>query len=270
MSILACPVCMGPLHRGEKAFSCPKNHAYDIARSGYVNLLLSHQMKTKLPGDNRQMVQARTHFLNKGYYQLLADRLCDLAESMQISGEVLDAGCGEGYYTEKLACRLTDAHLTGIDISKSAVEAAAKRTHGADFIVGSLFHLPVRDRSCNALATLFAPYCGEEFHRVLKKGGRMLRVIPGARHLWELKELVYDQPYLNDVQDYALQGFHFLESVPVSGRIRLTSNEDIQSLFSMTPYAYKTSVEGARRLQEANELETQIAFELLVYQKQPL
>lgn len=267
MGILCCPVCGKPLNRTENVYTCAGRHSYDIARSGYVHLLPSNRMNTKLPGDNKQMVQARTHFLNKGYYAPLADALCEiLSDSCGAAVEILDAGCGEGYYTAAAAQYLGErAHFTGIDISKNALEAAAKRTKTAEFAVGSLFHLPVMKASCDVLMTLFAPYCGEEFIRVLKKGGRMLRVIPGERHLWELKQALYDEPYLNEVKDYALDGFAFFEKREVKGRIFLPDNEDIMNLFSMTPYYYKTSQEGTKRAQELTALETQISFEILLY-----
>ena len=117
------------------------------------------------------------------------------------------------------------------------------------------------------LTTLFAPWCGEEFLRVLKPNGTLIMVIPAERHLWQLKAAVYDDPYLNEPKESEPDGFTLLENLPVSSKILLDNNEDIQNLFSMTPYYYKTSEEGHRRVEALSRLETEIAFEILIYKK---
>ena len=185
----------------------------------------------------------------------------------------VDAGCGEGYYTALLYQALTDAgmkpRLLGIDISKFAAEKAAKHFSGNDEVqigAASIFHMPVAEKSCDAVVTLFAPFCREEFLRVLKPGGLFVMVIPGARHLFGLKKAIYDQPYLNEVGDYAIEGMEFLRSVPVDGEIHLEGGE-IMRLFEMTPYYYKTSAEGQARAAALRALTTETSFEILLYRK---
>ena len=153
----------------------------------------------------------------------------------------------------------------GVDISKSAADAAAKRCPNAHFAVGSVYHLPVADRCCDMLMTIFAPYCGEEYHRVLHKGGTMLMVIPGQQHLWGLKEAIYDVPYPNAVRDYALDGFELIQAEYVDSWLKLDNPADIQNLFQMTPYYYKTGREEHARLEQLESLSTQISFEILQY-----
>lgn len=273
-----CPVCKKELVPEGNSFRCAKGHCYDRAKSGYVNLLLSGSKNSKFPGDNKQMVNARRDFLDKGFYQPMADVFCH--ETVQElrglhSVNLLDAGCGEGYYTHRLYQALSDAgldvNLLGLDISKFAAEKAAKRLTAVSgralIAAASIFHMPVADESCDAVVTLFAPFCGEEFLRVLKKGGLFVMVIPGARHLWELKQAVYDSPYLNEVKDYALPGLTFVRSVPVDGEITLRGSE-IMDLFVMTPYYYKTSQEGQQRAAALETLTTETCFEILIYRKE--
>lgn len=267
-----CPKCGEILAKNGNSLKCPKNHCYDLAASGYVNLLLSDMMNSKLPGDNKLMVNARRSFLSKGYYKPLADAFAETVRKyVENDCTVLDAGCGEGYYTgiiaERLASYGKSADIFGIDISKNAVNAAAKRYKGISFATASIFHLPFGDGSCDILATLFAPYCGEEFLRVLKKGGIMVMAIPGERHLWGLKKAVYDKPYLNEVKDYTLDGFEFVGTEKLDYAISLDNSEDIRSLFSMTPYYYKTSEEGHKRLEALVSLDTEVSFEILTYRK---
>ena len=192
-------------------------------------------------------------------YRLWNRRQCGTAEP----------GCGEGYYTEGVSKALAQADLQmetyGVDISKSAADAAAKRCPNAHFAVGSVYHLPVADRCCDMLMTIFAPYCGEEYHRVLHKGGTMLMVIPGQQHLWGLKEAIYDVPYPNAVRDYALDGFELIQAEYVDSWLKLDDPADIQNLFQMTPYYYKTGREEHARLEQLESLSTQISFEILQY-----
>lgn len=271
-----CPVCEQLLSLDGNSFRCPSGHSFDRARSGYVNLLLPDGKHAKLPGDNRQMVNARREFLEKGFYRPMADALCrELVRELEHkkSLTLLDAGCGEGYYTRLVYDALTAAgistQLLGLDISKFAAEKAAKRFRAEEPVqigAASIFHMPVSDASCDAVITLFAPFCREEFLRVLKKGGLFAMVIPGARHLFGLKKAVYDQPYLNEVQEYPIEGLTFLRSVPVEDTITLCDGE-IMDLFMMTPYYYKTSAEGQQRAADLKELTTETSFEILLYRK---
>lgn len=267
MGILICPVCGEKLELSDKTFICPNRHCFDKAKSGYVNLLLSKQTGKTVHGDNKLMVQARRDFLDKGFYSPLKNALCKKAEEYFSGGVILDAGCGEGYYTESVSETVPDAEIIGIDISKTAADYSAKRCKKVQFAAASVFHLPVADESVDMILTLFAPYSGEEFLRVLKKNGIMIMVIPSENHLWELKKAVYDTPYKNQVKPYELEGFQFVEAVRISDRIHLESQEDIQSLFSMTPYYYRTGKIQQERLAALSELETETDFEILIYRK---
>lgn len=266
-----CPTCGAPLKRELRDYRCAQNHLFDLSRSGYVNLLTAGSKHSKVPGDNKLMVNARRSFLNKGYYSKLCSLISQHAAELAGNGPVLDAGCGEGYYTtavfEALARSGRAVDVMGIDISKIALDKAAKRCKGIAWAVGSVFHLPVETGSCELLLNLFAPYCGEEYQRVLAPGGKMLLAIPGEDHLWELKKAVYEHPYRNEVKDFALQGFELLSAEHCGETLFLDNAEDIDHLFKMTPYYYKTSEQDYQRLAALCELTTRIEFHVLVYQK---
>ena len=271
MSIFICPVCGDKLEITGNTYICSKRHSFDKAKSGYVNLLLSKHIGKTVHGDNKLMVQARRSFLDKGYYSPLCEALCD-AVNMNINGRtILDAGCGEGYYTsaiiDKIRSENKDAEVCGIDISKVAVEYSAKRCRSAELAVASVFHIPVAESSCDMLVTLFAPYCGEEFLRVLKKDGIMIMAIPSENHLWELKQAIYDTPYRNEVKPYDLDGFELVDRKRITYEMQLDAQEDIDALFSMTPYYYRTGREQQERLAHLGKLTTTADFELLVYRK---
>lgn len=269
MSILICPVCGEKLYFSGKTYSCPKRHSFDVSKSGYVNLLLSKHVGRTIHGDNKLMVQARRNFLENGYYSPLCQELCDMVRRNFRGGVILDAGCGEGYYTSAIFGDLNQSNITvemfGIDISKIAVEMAAKRRDGIIYSAASVFHIPVRTDGCNMVITLFAPYCGEEFQRVLTADGILIMAIPSENHLWEMKQAIYDKPYKNKVKPYDLDGFELLENNRITYKITLKNQEDIQSLFSMTPYYYRTAAEQKKRLECLDVLETTVDFELLAY-----
>lgn len=263
MGILTCPVCREKLVISGKSYVCPLRHSFDIAKSGYVNLLLSKHAGKTVHGDNKLMVQARRDFLDKGFYAPLRDALCEKIST----GIILDAGCGEGYYTSGIKNKLPDAEIYGIDISKTAVEMASKRYKNIAFATASVFNIPVADGSCDSLVTVFSPYCNGEFRRVLKNGGNMFMAIPAENHLWELKKAVYDTPYRNAVKPYELEGFGFLEKQHVTYKFFLDSRNDIQSLFSMTPYYYRTGKQQHERLSSIQSIEITADFEILEYTK---
>lgn len=272
MTIFRCPNCGGPLAREPHRLACPAGHSFDLAKSGYVNLLLSHGAGPKHHGDDKRMVKARSTFLQKGHYapmrqELLRQGLAAASENMV----VLDAGCGEGYYTAALAELLRQQglcpHVAGIDISKEALQEAAKRDRQSEYAVASCFHLPVGDGSIDLLLSVFAPYCGEEFLRVLRPGGSFLMVIPLENHLYGLKQAIYEKPYRNEVKPYDLPGFRLEECRELRYQITLHGQEEIESLFMMTPYYYKTGAADQQKLLTKTTLTTPAEFAVLRYKK---
>ena len=110
MSLFICPLCGGALERNEKSYICPLGHSYDASAEGYVHLLPANKKHSKLPGDDKNMVRARSRFLSGGFYQPLQSVLSALVlELSSDSPAILDSGCGEGYYTQGIFDALTSA-----------------------------------------------------------------------------------------------------------------------------------------------------------------
>ncbi len=269
MSLLICPVCGEPLLREERSYTCPRGHSFDIARQGYVNLLRSNQSSARRHGDDKPMVLARQAFLERGYYLPLREALCRAAERYAPAhGALLDAGCGEGWYTAAVRATRPNAPALGVDISKEALIQAAKRRAGLELAVASVSALPVADGSCGAVLSVFAPDAPEEFRRVLAPGGVLLRVLPLEEHLLDLKAAVYDTPYPNPPAAYAPAGFRLLERLDLRDVITLEDPADIQRLFLMTPYYYKTSRRDQAKLAALPRLETRIAFGVFILSRE--
>lgn len=270
MAELLCPVCGAVLQKNEKSYVCPARHSFDLAKSGYVNLLLNSSQGHH--GDDKLMVRARRDFLDKGYYDPLAREIAALC--VQYAPErslIVDAGCGEGKYTADvlaaLQCSGKSAEIVGVDISKDALTYAARRCRELTLAVASVSHLPLAAGSADLVLNIFAPYVPEEFHRVLRPGGRLVRVYPLERHLWELKSLVYDRPYENPPTPLPTDGFAIAETREVCYTVHLPCTEDITALFRMTPYYYKTGRADQQKAESAKTLDVSLCFGVTVYEK---
>lgn len=265
-----CPVCKNKLCEEEKLYRCENGHCFDKSKFGYVNLLQSQKSSAKRHGDDRLMVRSRRDFLDGGSYGFLRDALCEICvRYLPNGGSVLDAGCGEGWYSAGIKAHFEQkgikADFCGVDISKDALEFFSKRKCGIPCAVASLFDLPFADESLDAVLNIFSPEAYDEFYRVLKNGGYLIRVIPLEEHLLGLKAAIYDKPYLNEVPDVAINGFELVESRQIKSLLRFDSNEAIQNLFRMTPYYYKTGITDQQKINGLDYLETQAEFEIRVY-----
>lgn len=274
-SLFRCPLCAAPLEKRERGLLCPSGHSFDRAAAGYVHLLPANRKHSQNPGDDKDMVAARAAFLEKSHYTPLRDALCRLAADCTAgldSPVVVDSGCGEGYYTAGLFQALSQAgqrpSIAGIDISKFALRRAAKRLPQGEFAVASAYRLPLADGCADLLTNVFSPLAVEEFARVVKPGGYFLYVVPSARHLWEMKEFLYETPYKNPVKREHYPGFVWQRVQEVRYQIQLDDPADIAALFQMTPYAWKTPRESVERLKALDALTTQIGFDLHLYQRE--
>ena len=250
---LLCPICRQLLAKEEKTYRCGSNHSFDIARQGHVNLLPVQQKRSLNPGDTAEQVAGRRAFLDGGFYAPIAEALCDLAKDHGCTGPILDVGCGEGYYSARLAQAL-NAELTGLDISKEAVRYAAGRYKGHRWLCASAAHLPVADGGAGLITSLFALTVPSEFARVLRPGGHYIQVLAAEDHLLGLKNIIYPELHHKEKEiTPAVGGFRLVESRPV--RFSFTvEGQQVQNLLNMTPHVYRIGKEGAQRLRETDTL----------------
>ncbi len=228
---------------------------------------MSQQSSKKRHGDDTLMVAARRSFLQKGYYEPLQESLCACVNAnVKEGGLIADVGCGEGYYSSAVA-QSTKARLCGIDISKAALRYAARAIKQSEFAVASAFELPFGNESVDCILSVFAPSAYQEFYRALKTDGVLIKAVPLEKHLWGLKCALYDKPYLNKPEIRNEELFELISVEELKYDITLIDSEDIQNLFKMTPYYYKTGRNEADRLLALNELTTTVHFGVEVYRK---
>jgi 23S rRNA (guanine745-N1)-methyltransferase len=186
--MLICPVrdCGRILSNADRTLRCENRHSFDRARSGYINLLQPQDRRSKRPGDSTDAVAARRRLHDRGLTQPLLDAILR-ALGARSEDTILDAGCGEGYYLGEIA-KQTRGRACGIDISVPAIDAAAKRYPGCEWIVANADRMiPYAGGSFSQVMSVTARMNTTEFHRVLKKDGRLLVAIPAADDLIELR-----------------------------------------------------------------------------------
>lgn len=267
-TVLRCPVCGAAVQRENNTLGClgARRHCFDFAAQGYVNLA---GPRAAGGGDDAGLVAARTAFLGRGHYAPLAARLeALLHQYLAVGATVLDAGCGEGYYT----CRMAKAGylLLGLDLSKrgvrTAASAARRESLSALFAVAGIFDMPVADASLDAVVSLFAPIDEREILRVLKPGGYLVTAGAGKRHLWALKSVLYDTPRENEPRADLPQGMTLCHGETLAFEMALTK-ADASNLFAMTPYYYRTPKEGHERLAALEALTVGAEMDIAIYRK---
>lgn len=186
--MLVCPVrgCHLALVRDDRRLTCPRAHAFDIARSGYINLLQPQDRRSKQPGDTAAAVQARRRLQDRGINEPLLRAIAGMLDASP-QDTILDAGCGNGDGLGMLA-RQTGCDARGLDISVPAVDAAARRYPECEWIVANADRfIPYSDRSFSAVMSITARMNASEFRRVLRDDGRLLVAVAAPDDLIELR-----------------------------------------------------------------------------------
>lgn len=268
--IYKCPVCNKTLIRKENQYVCENRHSYDIAKKGYVNLLLANQGNHFVEeGDNKDSIASRTAFLNAGYYAFLKDEIIEILFKYK-HDTFVDLACGEGYYTTNIHKALS-CLTYGVDISKSGINHCCVRARSEgltniNFCIGNLDYLPYMDESFDAALNCFAPIKEKEFFRVIKKDGHFIRVLPGKDHLLEMKNVLYEDTRLNEGKEETIEGFELVDKKVIKQN-NVLDNTQIRNLFSMTPYAFKTPKDAIERLFKLDKLNITFEFNIFVYRK---
>lgn len=267
MAQILCPHCFGALRTEPHRLVCPKGHSFDIARQGYVNLLPVTQKHSLHPGDTKEQVAARREFLDGGFYTPIGQAVSQAALDFCAPGsEILDVGCGEGYYSNQVWKAVPNSRLCGLDISKDAVRLAAGRHKGASWLCGTGAKLPF-GQEFDLLLSLFALTIPEEFSRVLKPGGIFIQALAAQDHLMGLKSVIYPEILLKEKDSVpTLPSFELLDSRPVKFTFTVQDGQ-IKNLLSMTPHFWRISKDGAKRLEELQELTDTASVMVNIYRK---
>jgi 23S rRNA (guanine745-N1)-methyltransferase len=192
--MLLCPVrdCHLALTRDQRRLVCPRGHSFDVARSGYVNLLQPQDRRSRNPGDTTAAVAARRRLHDRGVTRPLLDGMAGMIGAAR-QDVVLDAGCGDGFYLGTLAGE-TGCEAHGVDISIPAIDAAARRYPEVGWIVANADRfVPYANGSFSMILSITARMNPGEFKRVLRDDGRLLVALPAPDDLIELRGVARDR-----------------------------------------------------------------------------
>lgn len=266
--MLICPICQSSLARQLSSWQCEQGHNYDQAKQGYVNLHVVQHKHSKSPGDTPDAVQARRRFLSAGFYQPLQQKIVDVVRELQVQ-TALDIGCGEGYYTQAMAEHIPQ--LVAVDIAKSAVQLASKHDQQkrVAWVVGTGAMLPVANGSMQLCSSFFSPLPKAEMCRVLQSKGYLLLATPAPRHLYALRQALFEQVNEHQPEKFLQQlqpEFQLVQSYFVESELNLNQTQ-LQDLVAMTPYAYKAKAERRAMLQQYEQFVVKAEFCLYVLQR---
>jgi 23S rRNA (guanine745-N1)-methyltransferase len=277
-AMFACPVCWEPLQTGPSAYACMNNHLFDVAREGYVNLLLAQHRRSKDPGYSKEMIAGRRDFFDAGHYEQLADGIANrvLAHLPECGDPVVvDAGCGEGYYLRRLRTCLRrqperpEVALCGLDISKHGIRVAARRDPDSAYAVASTYRMPLRADLVDVLLTHFSPVSPDDFRRVVKPGGVVLIGGPGEGHLFGLKELLYERPAQHEpgAALAAEPGFELVETTNIRYPLQLHGPIQVANLLLMTPFFWSVDDATRERIATVGALDTEVDVVVHAYRR---
>lgn len=267
MQKLACPKCHMPLQLEHKTFKCVHNHCYDISKRGYINLLLNSDKATNNPGDSKESLVARKAYLNKGYYDVILKQVIQMMDKYKKTENlnILDLGCGEGYYTQGIKKHFLDSDIYGLDISKTAIDMATRYRKDITWIVGNSKNIPILDHSLDFVCALFTVVNRDELKRILKDHGYIIHVTANPHHLIEIKHLIYDEIKVKS-DKYLRLGFQEVESFDFIEKVHIPYREDALNLLKMTPHYYHIKKEKRGVLDTLQGIDITIDIKITVYE----
>ncbi|ANF83177.1 ribonuclease BN [Acinetobacter sp. NCu2D-2] len=266
MNLLMCPVCREQLKLNDRTWRCDNQHSYDVAKQGYVNLHVVQHKHSKNPGDTPESVQARRAFLSAGHYAPLQQAVVKKIRDLRIEN-LLDIGCGEGYYTNAMQAEVLQC--VGVDIAKNAVQVAAKLNKEITWVVATGATLPVLDHSIDLCTSLFSPIPEQEILRVLKPEGYLMVVTPAPDHLYAMREALFEEVKPHEPHkfvDQLAEGFDLVDEMVVDAPMILPQ-QDLKNLIAMTPYAYKVKAERREALEAQDQFEVKAQYQIYLFQK---
>jgi 23S rRNA (guanine745-N1)-methyltransferase len=269
---LVCPVknCGERLSWEARRCACPRGHAFDVARSGYLNLLTPQDKRAKDPGDSKETVRARSRLLEKGLGAHILEALAAALSEREIRGgaTALDVGCGDGYFLSSLAERFP-LDGTGVDISSAAVDAAAKRSSRVLWIAANADRrLPFEDGSFDFIFSITSRKNAAEFDRLLRRDGLLVVAVPAEDDLVELREAVLGRALLRDREERTreLVGASFILQKSVSTRATVALDADGLRDLLATTYRGARGKEAAKAT-ALDSMEVTVSAKLLCFAK---
>jgi 23S rRNA (guanine745-N1)-methyltransferase len=268
-SVLACSVrgCGLPLTRRDRAFVCPSGHSFDLARSGYINLLQPQDRRSPVAGDSRDAVNARAALEQAGVGRAVITAVVSkvMALALPTGAIVVDLGAGTGEALGSVSAAGSISGI-GIDLSVPAVEHAARRFPSMTWVVANADRrLPIQDGSVDVVLSIHGRRNPAECARVLKPTGALIVVLPAPDDLIELRTLVQGEGVERDRVDamVAEHAAHFNVIERLRIRDQLTLERD--SLLNLLRGTYRGArVSSTGRVEALDRIAVTFSSDLIV------
>ena len=223
LSTIRCPLCYKHIFMRQGSLICKKGHCFDLAKQGYVNFQAARDATY-----SKELFESRQRIYEAGFYRPLTDALDALIKELvqKPSPLILDAGCGEGFFLSEIL-KGESVGKIGFDISKDAIRLAAAKGKDTLWLVADINNIPIKNGTVDVLLDILTPANYAEFSRVLTKGGLLIKVLPGADYLKELRELLQGElqsdDYSNErTKDYFLRHAKLVTEQRLSYQVNLT------------------------------------------------
>lgn len=278
-AIFKCPVCNSSMRVFElKSLICSNNHTFDFAKQGYINLM-THPVKNKY---SRKLFEARRKLIAEaGFFEPLSQAITEIVykhvDINKKSLSLIDMGCGEGSHLFNICKSIRSKYqkiITGIgvDISKEGILEASKSYTNKIWTVGDLANTPFMNEQFDVMLNILSPSNYNEFNRVLKADGLLIKVVPQSSYLKELREIIFNQPekqsYSNtDTVIRFNENFQMVDNSRVSYTVPL-DKLSIQSLVEMTPLSWEAPKEEVKSFLNGDTTQITVALEILIGKKQ--
>jgi len=283
---LACPIDGQALATGptDTEFRCASGHTYDLARQGYLNVLPVQFKPSRAPGDSREMVAARSAVLETGLFEPLAAELVNVCRESSLLAHpqaepalIIDAGCGDGYYSHYLLSRLaedgaeTPVLFLGADISRPAILAASKRSHEIGWVVANNTQLPVLAGRADCILSVFGFEAWNAWATLQNPQQLVVTVDAGPNHLLELRQILYErvQRHVEPVAPEIDAGYQMLERRPLRWTHEVNDSTLSLNLIAMTPHIHRATPSAIRSLQMTPATEVTFDVVIRIYRRIP-
>jgi len=270
--VFSCPVCNSPMKVVDlKSLICLNNHTFDFAKQGYVNMMTrsvdSHYDKKLFEARQKIIMESN---LYKPLHAWVANVIKEHLKLTKGPVMVFDAGCGEGSHLQRIIAECKNEAITGLglDISKEGIRMAAGNYEDSIWLVGDLANSPLADHSCYVILNILSPANYFEFKRILVPDGLIVKVVPRANYLKELREVFYDNTdksvYKNDeTVSLFKQHFHLVDIISLNYTKELTKTE-LTNFVQMTPLTWNLNREQLDKFTNQGTTKITIDLDILV------
>ena len=261
IDLFCCPVCGEAFDIRELTFVCGNKHTFDISKKGYVNFVLNY----KVASYGKALFMARKNVAEAGFFEPLHEMISGLIHKYKNNGYILDAGCGEGSALNSITHRFQNFCGIGIDISKDAI-MQTEQSEKSIFFVGDIAKLPIRSSSIDILLNILTSAHYSEFSRLLTNG-ILIKVIPNAAYLKEIRELYYANSNRKNYDNettvlHFRKNFNCIEEIDCAYSFAVNT-ETLKDILSMTPLLWNYD-DKSLGLTESNITHITCDFKILV------